>query len=619
VRDGQHKPGRVRTQSSVGVERPGRCEGGGGADPEPKTRWSTRTRAKAVGISADSVRRIWKGNESKPYLTETFTYRQTLISRRSFGTSRARTFVPLAPPHRLDRHVMAEKTQEQLRGGPAKQPGAVQTLEGVSIMKQRNIFRVSAVVILALLLGSFVTITNAENVAPKTNIFAERPLIHVLGPSPAISPNADRSAVDSRMMESGDVFKDTDGTWYWYYHAKSYDRDRWPGGNYRICVATASNPLGPWKRYEGNPVLDVGEEGAWDGRKTACATVMKEGAYDIRSGDATYYMWYWSSGGNIGLATAKNPLGPWERYEGNPVMTWEEEGGAYPGSVTKIGDTFIMFLQSPTSVEDQGPFCIATAPKPEGPWTKYEGNPVMTPGDWGAWDDGGFSEACARYHEGIFHCIYGGTKAPKIESLGYAWSFDAINWHKYQANPVVSLSRVPDASAFAEVHCYVEGPYIYVFHTLRYFTGEGTARGLASGSMSWVTEDLAVQVLTIDPQFKISFPILMMDSLDAGRSSRIAACLPIGLEAASKLAIATECTYDFDAKAGLRVHVKGSDDGVHCDTVDMFSFDIDLQPGTTVRKTVSLSPNSKFAKVIVENLDKSNAVKSLNVTATVGN
>ena len=171
----------------------------------------------------------------------------------------------------------------------------------------------------------------------------------------------------------------------------------------------------------------------------------------------------------------------------DPVMDWGDEPGVYPGSVTKIGDTFYMFVQSPVSVQDQGPFCIATASKPEGPWKKYKGNPVLTPGDWGAWDDGGYSEACARSHEGVFHCVYGGTKAPKIESLGYAYSFDAIDWHKYQANPGVTLSRVPDASGFAEVHCYVEGPYIYVFHTLRYYTGEGTARGLGSYP-DWDTE-----------------------------------------------------------------------------------------------------------------------------------
>ena len=473
----------------------------------------------------------------------------------------------------------------------------------------------SAIVVGTLLLCLFAAVANAENVPPKRNIFAENPLIHILGPSPAITPSADRSAPDSSVLESCDVFKDTDGTWYWYYHAQSHDDDRWPGG-YRICVATAKNPLGPWTKYENNPLLEPSEEGEWDHWGDACAVILKEEAYDIESEDATYYMWYWA--GEMGLATAKHPLGPWERYEGNPIMDWEDEGGNYPGSVTKIGDTFYMFVQAPTSVQDQGPFCMATAPRPEGPWTKYEGNPVMDPGDWGLWDAGGFSEAAARYHEGIYHCVYGGTKAPKVEAMGYAWSTDLIDWHKYTANPVIPLSRVPDASGFAEVHCYVEGAYIYVFHTLRYYTGEGTARGLRSFP-NWQTEDLAVQVLTIDPNFKVSFPILLMDLLVAGESSRIAACLPIGLEAASTLAIATECTYDSDASAGLRIHVRGSDDGVHCDTVDMFTFDIDLQAGETVRKTVNLTPNSRFAKVIVENLDKSNPVESLTVTMTVGN
>ena len=40
--------------------------------PKGKRRWSTRTMARAVGISADSVRRIWKANDLKPHLTRTF-------------------------------------------------------------------------------------------------------------------------------------------------------------------------------------------------------------------------------------------------------------------------------------------------------------------------------------------------------------------------------------------------------------------------------------------------------------------------------------------------------------------------------------------------------------------
>jgi transposase len=40
--------------------------------PKGRRRWSVRTMAQAVGISPDSVHRIWKQNDLKPHLTRTF-------------------------------------------------------------------------------------------------------------------------------------------------------------------------------------------------------------------------------------------------------------------------------------------------------------------------------------------------------------------------------------------------------------------------------------------------------------------------------------------------------------------------------------------------------------------
>ena len=40
--------------------------------PKPRTRWTVRTMAQAVGISPDSVHRIWRANDIKPHLTKTF-------------------------------------------------------------------------------------------------------------------------------------------------------------------------------------------------------------------------------------------------------------------------------------------------------------------------------------------------------------------------------------------------------------------------------------------------------------------------------------------------------------------------------------------------------------------
>lgn len=40
--------------------------------PRPRTRWTVRTMAREVGISPDSVHRIWRANDIKPHLVETF-------------------------------------------------------------------------------------------------------------------------------------------------------------------------------------------------------------------------------------------------------------------------------------------------------------------------------------------------------------------------------------------------------------------------------------------------------------------------------------------------------------------------------------------------------------------
>jgi hypothetical protein len=44
-----------------------------------------------------------------------------------------------------------------------------------------------------------------------------------------------------------------------------------------------------------------------------------------------------------------------------------------------------------------------------------------------------------------------------------------------------------------------------------------------------------------------------------------------------------------------------------------------FRAGQTIKKTVVMNAEMKFAKVVVENLDKSEAAKSVKVTATVGN
>lgn len=157
---------------------------------------------------------------------------------------------------------------------------------------------------------------------------------------------------------------------------------------------------------------------------------------------------------------------------------------------------------------DQGPIYVATGERPEGPWKTYKDRPVIPPGDWGAWGDGGYSEAGMIFHDGVFHTFYSGTQWRKLESIGYAYSRDGYNITKYPGNPVAPRENYPDAAAFAEVHALWEPPFYYLFHTLRYI------------SKGPDVEYLGVQVLVTQWPLSFRMPVLNLESLGAGKTTR---------------------------------------------------------------------------------------------------
>jgi len=437
---------------------------------------------------------------------------------------------------------------------------------------------------------------------PAIGTAAETPLtrfIHIPGPNPILRPD-DEKAWDGGVIESCDVFKD--GTTYFlFYHGTPANEKRWPRKGYRTGVATAVAPLGPWQKHKGNPILDLGPKGSWEDCHVACATILKEE-------EKRYYLWYsgcaqgqhpkWS----VGLATASSPLGPWTKYQGNPVL----EDFGYVGGVVKVNRKYYLYSTHPIGATspDQGPMCLATADKPEGPWTKWQGNPVLPAGDWGAWDDGGYSEAKVLYHEGIFHWFYSGTKWSKRESIGYAYSFDGLHFTKYSGNPIGMRERNPDASAFSEVHALYEPPFVYAFHTLRYKSKPG--------------EDLGVQIFATQTPFRLDMLVLSRETLGPRMTTSLADSPPVCLSGVEQLALTAECAYGPKATSPIRVHVRSSYDGANYDTSDLYSFDNDFKPGEVCRKTMGLETKVRFLKVLVENLDRGQGVSKVKITATLG-
>lgn len=65
------RPGRGRP-CSISPGKVERVIAGTTRPPKPRTRWSVRSMAREVGISPDSVHRIWRANALKPHLLDTF-------------------------------------------------------------------------------------------------------------------------------------------------------------------------------------------------------------------------------------------------------------------------------------------------------------------------------------------------------------------------------------------------------------------------------------------------------------------------------------------------------------------------------------------------------------------
>ena len=457
-----------------------------------------------------------------------------------------------------------------------------------------------------VLLGNCYGQDSTAKPAQRNDLLEKGEFIQVPGPNPILQPGPD--GWDSSMIETAGIFKDF-GTYYLYYHGS--------GPGYQVGVATSKHPLGPFKKYEGNPILKIGDEGGWEDQHVACAIIIKEGL-------DKYYMWYCGQGsagkklradstGNIwdiGLATASHPLGPWKKYEGNPIIP----DFGYNSATVKVDGKYYLYSAHPigSTVPDYSPMKVAIADRPEGPW-KVIDKPVLTRGERGEWDDDGFSDAAVIYHSGVFHMFQSGAKGyePRIktrESVGYAYSYDGLNFTEYGLNPIASREANPNAAAFAEPRVLIEFPYIYIYHTLRYKQENPPYATL---------EDIGVQVIATQTPFTFDMPVLVKEKIEAGKSTVLEESRPACLSNIKGVSITAECKYDKDAKMPIRVHVVSSMDGLVYDTADLFTFDNDLKPGKMARKTIDLNTNVKFIKVIVENQDRSKGVSDLKISATL--
>jgi hypothetical protein len=136
----------------------------------------------------------------------------------------------------------------------------------------------------------------------------------------------------------------------------------------------------------------------------------------------------------IGAATRSGET--WSEYAGNPVLTvgtpgaWDDAHVKDPCLVWD-GSQYVMFYAGHDGTKYQ--VGRATAPSHEGPWTRDGGNPVLAVGSGGAFDDSGVAFPTILYEPGDtgkeWKCWYYANDG-SAETIGYAHSSDGISWTK---------------------------------------------------------------------------------------------------------------------------------------------------------------------------------------------
>ena len=237
-------------------------------------------------------------------------------------------------------------------------------------------------------------------------------------------------------------------------------------------------------RHTHNPVIKVGEKGAWDDQTLGCFSV-------VDHGDAFYFFSEGARFGqakNIGMAVSKDGI-VWTKYEKNPLFP-----GGMPHAM-KVGNAFRLYyphaggLQMRTSpdgfqwgeprkvFEGHMDPCVIrvaenkfhlydceggrktidgkqvwefqnyAATSPDGITWKKESGPILPLGPKGSWDSQSHAGPCVLKLPDGFHLWYLGSgpyHGKTAWRIGHATSPDGLKWTKSGDEPILDIGQPGD-------------------------------------------------------------------------------------------------------------------------------------------------------------------------------
>ena len=116
--------------------------------------------------------------------------------------------------------------------------------------------------------------------------------------------------------------------------------------------------------------------------------------------------------------------------------------------------------QAQTQAQAQAPRASKIFETPLYHWKPAESNPVLTPGEKGAWDENIRERMWVLYEDGQFQAWYAGwqgaydKKQPNLVHLGRATSEDGLTWKKDPDNPIFTERWTEDMCVVKEAGVY---------------------------------------------------------------------------------------------------------------------------------------------------------------------
>ena len=248
---------------------------------------------------------------------------------------------------------------------------------------------------------------------------------------------------DSKQVYTGTILKINDDYRMWYYGNDE-------NGPLEIGIKKSKDGI-DWRKIQDRPVLTNGENDEWDNLRVSKPCVVLE--------DNLYKMWYLGESRQnnkivpkIGLATSPDGIS-WSKNESNPIFDLEKY--EFPWAVflryfwiLKENDHYKMWF-SAVGVESYNNIeSIGYAWSQDGiNWEVYP-QPVLERDTLSVWEDFYVSNPCVIKKDSTYYMFYGGLGRYGYlfkESIGIAKSNDGKYWQKYAKNPILFYTEVSDA------------------------------------------------------------------------------------------------------------------------------------------------------------------------------